>query len=104
MNKEDFERVLRDIRSIQSECNLLHVHCIELEKLVMMHMLNETGELGIEQGVQVQMIVKLVGQTCYSLGKPCLHMNTDVCYQCQVLSGNQNQEVLFKPGIKKSGQ
>ena len=35
------QRILHDLRAIQAELELTRVHCIELEKIVMMNMVNE---------------------------------------------------------------
>lgn len=37
MNKEEGMRILKDLQAIQSELELVRVHCIELQKLVLMY-------------------------------------------------------------------
>lgn len=35
------QRILHDLREIQSELELVRVHCIELEKVVMLQIVND---------------------------------------------------------------
>lgn len=39
------QRILHDIRAIQAELELVRVHCIELEKIVMMVIVDENNKL-----------------------------------------------------------
>ena len=39
------QRILGDIRAIQAELELVRVHCIELEKIVMMVIVDEENRL-----------------------------------------------------------
>lgn len=38
------QRILRDIRAIQAELELVRVHCIELEKVIMMSMIDDENQ------------------------------------------------------------
>lgn len=39
------QRILHDLRVIQAELELVRVHCIELEKIVMMTMIDKENKL-----------------------------------------------------------